>query len=38
MVWAAIQIASLIAIAALLIYIGVSDSKLTKKDKQSITH
>ena len=38
MVWAAIQIVSLIAIVALLIYIGVSDSKLTKKEKESIRH
>ena len=34
MVWAYIQIGSLVAIAALVVYIGVSDAKLTKKNKE----
>ncbi len=34
MVWVLIQITSLVAIVALVFYIGISDAKLVKKDKK----
>ncbi len=38
MVWALIQIVSILAIVALLAYIGIADAKLTKSNKKDLTH